>query len=382
MTHSIFSTVFAHLNPDKKKLSDIFKPNKFDLFLIIIVNFPTIAIWISLGYQGRFKSFLSFYDCPLYFRGILERNVSLEPDLYLKLFNKSRDSVIPPLPGFRFVTNMFYYAFLKKLVLSESCLVLVCSSLSVYLFKRLIVVFNATKNPKFSSLLFCFIPIRAVLFRSVPSYDTFFINCIFLVMIFEKTGHNHLTLAMCIIASLIRFEGILMALSILLFSLIRMNFGDVLLYIVYLIGYIIAIMVKIPNWKTYVIPFGHDGSFGFSLFVHFRRIKNTISNLRAIHSLLEHYLILFIGIVNLFSISFQLFTISILWFCFVLLIDSLDPFRYSLIISILSIIGYDSLMQQKYCRIVVLIISPILIILSIYYSQGQIMSNQKLIQLI
>jgi hypothetical protein len=255
-----------------------------------------------------------------------------------------------------------------------------------YLFRRLLILYGFGRNSFQLTFLFTFFPLRFVLFRSLPTYDSLFLCLILAALIFYRADAPLFLTCTLIFATFVRFEAVFF------FAIFAVCYGLTKTYPMAIFfgtfGIIMIVMIVIfyPNWSDAIVPNAikrgktkEQEMVTKWPFQFFFRVRNSISNLRQIHTL---HMIFVPALFGSALLLFQSMPLALFGFGYTLVvsfIQSQDMSRFAIPVHAIAIlIGCQFLLSAKVVTFVLICVSPVVVVFELYYCGQQIHSRQVL----
>ena len=305
-----------------------------DLINIGIMAGMIIIIWIITIMQYGWLSVISYWDGPNYiYAGICLYNVPPN-NLWTQSFRYPPSYFACHLPGFPLAIRFLSTLVFNHFALGAHLAILVISCLLVYVFRRLLSIYNCVSDPAFSASLIIFFPLRLTIYHTVLASEPLFILYVSLAFIFLKTNQMlPLCLSICG-ACITRIEGLAIFGTIGLCYLLR--FDIIRAFIVSLcaiapFSIILLHKIKFNDWLAYVhFNQNSQGLLRFEPF--FEIINNFRGNTDIIYANSATFLFFpfIVGTILLYFVSIPFAIFSTVYVLFVSMIFHLDIFRYAI----------------------------------------------------
>lgn len=371
---------------------EYFKIDKNDIILSIIAFTTTILTWIAFKYYSRSFSYLySFWDSSEYvIYSMISSGKTHGQDIISTTYNYGKyTDVLNPLPVQRLIYSIFRIITLGHYRLAQLLYTLFFSILSVLIFKRFLIAYNIAKSPLFTSILFCLFPLRFVLYRSLPTYDTLFLCLIFLCFILYRKGFHLCLIFFITISTFTRFEGFLLFIVFLILYALQKDISNIISMGAATFAIFLIINIKYPNYSRFIIPLstiqGGSNSDHFEMkpFFYYCNLRRSISNLRVIHSLeMIYFPCIFGGFVLLFE-NLPLSVFCFVYTLFLSCIQSSDMHRFAIPVHIVSIlVGLDFFLSIPSIKFALKCLMPFLFLGEMYYCGYQISTRQYLYNIV
>ena len=342
-----------------KSFVKTFAIDKFDIFLFLFNAALTITIWIMTIKRFSLSLIFTYNEIPItafeVANGIKEYG-----DVFNQFYKIPFKDFKYPLNGYYFYLKIVYFLCLGHLKTALFISVLIINFLLVYLFRRLLLVYNFAKNPILSTCMFCILPTKVPMFYSLPTFDGLFFCLICFNLIVYKLNFHSLSLISCILICTIKFEGLSLPIALLLSSAFSLDLKHgVLYFLVFLFDY--YVFYAPYQYSKFFMP-GQNPNENFLdyPFSKFFYLIGDISRLMDSQALLVANIIVFIGSLNVLFISFPVGFVSLFFFVLMNSTNSNSPYRLLLPASSISVIcGYDMLFSSKYFKCLSVFILPL-----------------------
>lgn len=355
---------------------NLFLPDIYDIFLACFVTFITISIWLITAKRFGFDSIYTFWDAPnslVWIQGSLDNS----DDLYTIYYGTSAKDIMFPHCGYYLYMYLIYILALGSFKYTLLLSVIISGILSVYLFKRLLLVYRPVKNILFSCVIFCLIPLHTVMYRAVPTYDTFFLNVIMLALIFAKLDYHILAAITSIYVCLIRFEGVIVPITLLIVESFKRNLQAVSFYMIAIMIDLFVLILRV-DWKFFIVPNQpHTVSYIDVPYNITLTQISSISNLMKGNSYLISHSLFLLGTGFLVSSSLPLAIFCIFWEIFYASLTNTEPMRFAIPLITFSIVcGFDMLFNSKNSRFILVVLAPFYMFLVLFVSSSQYQAYQ------
>lgn len=322
-----------------------------DLINIGLMAGMIIIIWILSFIKYGWLSVISYWDGPNYiYAGICLYNVPPN-NLWTQSFRYPPSYFACHLPGFPLAIRLLSTLVFNNFAIGAHLAILVISCLLVYVFRRLLSIYNCSSDPAFTALLLIFFPLRLTIYHTVLASEPLFVLYVSLSFIFLKTNQMlPLCLSICG-ACITRIEGLAIFGTIGLCYLLRF---DILRAIV--VGFcavapfsvILLHKIKFNDWLAYVhFNQNSQGLLRFSPF--FEIINHFKFNSDIIYANSATYLFypFIIGTILLYFVSVPFAVFSTVYVLFVSMIFHMDIFRYAIPGFVFALfVGFDPIISS------------------------------------
>ncbi|OHS98308.1 hypothetical protein TRFO_35283 [Tritrichomonas foetus] len=367
---------------NKEPIHNLWKITKDDIdlsFYMIIVIFIT---WVLSLAGGSFLTILAYWDGPNYvFAARTLYNISND-NPWTREFQYQPSYFACHFPGFPLVIRFFSTIFFNCYWLGDLCAIVFCSLASLYAFRRLLIVYNAVVDPKWTAFLYIFIPIRFLIYRSVGASEPLFCFYCYMALICYKTDHLMMMLFALIGACITRIEGLSIVGTIGLCYLLKLDlFRAIFTAISFLATGLVFLMHKYRFGDIYAyFKFNMEG-MRLIRFPPFYLILNDSKNFKElvnIYPTLYLHFVFLLGLIVVFHVSLPLAIFSTVYFLYNTLLNHIDRYRYALPgYTLTLLIGFDCLWSHPKFKNNFLIFAYFYIFIAILYCIGNICTNRS-----
>lgn len=336
---------YESLLPVKNISKNIWKIDKFDLFVFSVHFAMFLFFWLISLASGDFFVPFEYWDGPNY--------VYVAKTLYNIPRNNpwSRHFHYPSyyfachLPGFPLVIRFFSFIFMNSYWIGNILAILFCSMLSIYSFRRLLIVYDCVDDPKWTTVLYLCIPIRNVLYHCVGASEPLFLSYCYLSFIFYKIDKRFMLFLSLCGACLTRIEGLAIVGTIGLCFLLRFDILGCFITSLSTVVYMALLFIHQKRFGTYKAYFKfNSGLIRLKPFYALFEYSKKLYLIPHLNSVLLLDFTMLGGILILYNISapFAIFSSVYLLYSSMLVHD--DVYRYILPgYNLVLLIGYDSI---------------------------------------
>jgi hypothetical protein len=309
-----------------------------------------------------------------------------DKDPYLGGTGRPLAQNVSPLRLQRFIVRIFVFLTAGSWRFGQLFYALFFSILVSYLFRRLLLIYGFGRSSLQLSILFTVFPLRFVLFRSLPTYDSLFLCLICAALILYRGDYPLFLIGTIVLASFVRFEAVSLFFVFAACYALAKAYPPALLFAA--IGVAMALIVAIfyPDWRDAVVPnairTGKPKEQELVTkwpFQFFFIVRDSISNLRQIHTL---HMIFFPPLFGSVLLLFQSMPLAIFGFgyTFVLsFIQSQDMNRFAIPVHAITLLtGCHFFLSAKVVSFVIICAAPVVVVFELYYCGQQINSRQLL----
>ena len=368
-------------------MKEIMRPKKVDAALIGMMCGAICCVWVVGSRYGPLSRVFTYWDGINYFVRRQSDNgwKSQWEDPYKRECDTSAEENLTPLPVHHYLVSLFVMAALGHRIVGQMIYALVMSSISVFLFRRLLLVYGFKNKSVFLCCLFIAFPPRWVLFRSTATYDSLLLCLIMSSLVFYKIDAQIPLLITCFVGLMTRFELMLMPIIFSICYLIAKRRCDASICFLFGVFAIALLQIGFPKWSDYVIPNaikkGRDPkdieSFTGTLFGFFWTVKGSISNLREIHLLHMVFFPSVFGSALLIAQCLPLSVFGFVYTLFISMIQSYDMNRFAIPVQLLVFLpGIAFFFEDRMVQFVLTILSPIAFLGEAYIAGNQFGSRQ------
>ena len=371
--------------PAPARLGDVFKVDAWDVYLMFGMVCSVAAVWaagyltVGLDRVFRFWDGVNFLVWRRRDRGW----VRTHGDPYARYVGRGIDECITPLRFHFWLVNVFVTLCFGKCVMGQMLYAAVMSSLSVFLFRKVLFAYGFAQDSVFLSAVFIAVPPQWVLFRSTATYDSLLLCLMLLSLLLYKTDHPLLLLGVCLIGCATRFEFVMMFLVFgICYFLARRNLYGITSIAC---GVLVAIFLTnaYPEWRRYIVPnaLNKGAEHEHELFVGtpfglFWKVRGSIHNLRLIHVLHMVWFPSFFGAALLYTQSLPLSVCSLIYSLFLTTIQSRDMNRFAIPAHALFLIGIGFFLKHPPVKFVLSVVGPLAFLVEVWACRLQLQSRQ------
>ena len=296
--------------------------------------------------------------------------------LFKRTNNMNPEYMACHFPGYPIVIRIFSFLCFNNYVLGSLLAITFTSYLSVFVFRRLLIVYDLVKDPGYTSFLSIFVPLRFLNYKVVGASEPLYVSVVFLALIFFRTEQLFPMLFCLIYATITRIEGLSIVGTIglcylLKFDIIRAifsGFGAIGTIAVFYSHYVFfnnvhAYFDHNKNQHDLIgIPFMDFVEMGFySAYMQQKLLLETV---------------VIAGLCDMWTKSVPLAIFVFVYFVYVGALKHPDLFRYG-IPSYMPclLIGFDFVWSHPLVKDNIKTITIVYIVIALIYINGQIVSN-------
>jgi hypothetical protein len=284
------------------------------------------------------------------------------------------------MPGFPLAIRAASTILLNSFLPGTHLAIMAISLLLVYVFRRVLWIYNAVSDPVHTSLLLSILPMRLVLYHTVGASEPLFLVYCYLAFIFVRVNRTlPLVLSLCG-AMITRVEGLAMWGTVGLTLLLRADLRRATA-VGFALGAPAAVLafhrLRFGDWRAYWrFNQGHNGLLAWPPFREVVGDARASGDVPYQMSALTLFAVFGIGVVCVFHASVPFGIFSTVYVAFVSLLFHLDLFRYALPGYIFAIfVGFDEVWASKeFARAAKWIIPGYVAVMGVY-AVGQLRTN-------
>jgi hypothetical protein len=340
----------------------------------------TVFLWlVAMGFLGRF-AIIAYWDGPnyIYAAMTLYRIPRNSPITRSPAFQPSYFAC--HLPGFPLAIRLAGTLLLSHFGLGMHLAILFSSMALTYVFRRLLILYNASHNPVRSSILLAFIPIRFVIYHTVGASEPLFLVYCFLAFIFFRVNLIWPLVLSMAGAMITRIEGLALLGTIGLCYCLRF---DILRAV--LVGLTISAPaallafhhLRFGDWLTYYrVNQGRNKLLSWPPFREVLWFARNSDDVNFHLSALGLFVLFAVGVVLVIPVSFPFAVFSIVYVVFVSVLFHMHIYRYALPGYVFAVfVGFDEVWASKAFARAWMWIGPGYLAVMVWYAVGQIGSN-------
>lgn len=285
------------------------------------------------------------------------------------------------LPGYPLAIRAISIFFFNIIPFGYAVSIFIIPVLLVYMFRRVLVLFDCVEDTEWTAMLFSVIPLRFIIYHSVGASEPFFMLMASLAIIFFKLNETK-KMCLCVSACLMtRVEGLIVWGTIGLCCLLVFDIKRAFCTGLCLITFGLIILFhrgKFGYWNAYLkYNQGNQKMINKMLFQELIRTSKYSWNDMMYESDLYLSIPFLISILCCYSRCIPYAIHGTAYFIFISFINHLDVMRYSLPgIAPAILIGLDPFFSSKSFKATAKISLPILVALGVFYATCQIGSNR------
>jgi hypothetical protein len=347
-------------------------------FLMFLIS---AFIWIVTILSSDFFAPMSYWDGPNYLYASMTLYNVPENNPWTVYLSFPQYYLACHLPGYPLAIRLISTFFWNFSLAGYSVAIFLIPVLFVYVFRRLLVLYNCVRCPEWTATLISILPIRFMIYHSVGASEPLFMLFTALSLIFFKLGKTPL-MCLCVSACLItRVEGLIVWGTLGLCCLLNFDIKKAFCVGLCLISsgaLILFHYLKFGYWDAYLkfnqgnqnillkIPFDE-------LITHSRSWGNDVMYVSVIYLFIPFVVSVLCCYTSCVPYAIQ----GTAYIIFVSLLFHLDLMRYSIPgIAPALLIGLDPLFSSKAFRSTAIVSLMIIIIIGVSYSALQIASNR------
>lgn len=370
--------------PTPARLGHVFKVDAWDMYLMFGMVCSVVAVWAAAYLTVGLDRVFRFWDGVnfLVWRRKDRGWVHTHGDPYARRVGRGIDECITPLRFHFWLVNVFVTLCFGNCVMGQMVYAAVMSSLSVFLFRKVLFAYGFAQDSVFMSAVFIAFPPQWVLFRSTATYDSLLLSLMLLSLLLYKIDHPLLLLAVCLIGCATRFEFVMMFLVFgICYFLARQNLHGIASIAC---GVLVAIFLTnaYPDWRHYIVPNAlnkgseHDHELVTAPFGMFFKVYGSITNLRLIHALHMVWFPSFFGAALLYTQSLPLSVCSLIYSLFLTTIQSRDMNRFAIPAHAFFLLGIGFFLKHPPVKFVFSVVAPLAFLTEVWACRLQFRSRQ------
>jgi hypothetical protein len=378
--NGLLNSFLPGLSPINDFPPDFWRPELGDLFALGATAIVTLVIWVIMIYSRGYLSVVAYWDGPNYiYAGMTLYHIP--PDyLWQAYFEYPPYYFACHLPGFPLAIRLFSTILFNRFVAGTHLAIFVISLLGVYVFRRLLLIYDAVKDPTLTSILLSIVPIRYVLYHTVAASEPLFLLYCYLAFIFLKTNRMiPLFLSICG-ATVTRIEGLAIWGTVGLCYLLRLDLKRAIVVGFTLIAPLSVMglhRLRFGDWLAYIhFNQGHNSLIQFPPFHEPRGAMAGSQDTDYIISSLSLFLPFIIGTILVFPVCVPFGIFSFVYVWFTSLLFHLDLYRYAIPGCVFAfLVGFDEVWSSQAFTLGSRWFIPCYLILVFWYAVGQVGSN-------
>ena len=376
--NNYFSTLYSTLRPLKEIPENLWRIDKFDFQIFGAYISSYFIIWVLTSLNGDIYSPLAYWDGPNYvYAAKTLYNIPKDNPWYYA-FRYPQYYFACHLPGFPLVIKFFSIIALNSYWIGDVLAIVFCTCLSIFVFRRLLIAYNCVNNPKWTTLLYLFLPIRMSLYRYVGASEPLFTACCYGALIFYKCNQKTLMLISLCYACLTRIEGLSIVGTIGLCYLLQFDIlGCIVTSLTFCVHAGLLLFHKAKFGSYYAYFQFNSGLIQLSPFSQFFYNIKYIDRIPYLFPIYSTELLMFFGILIMAEKSLPFSIFSTVYLLYTSMLQHMDTYRYSLPGNILCLlIGFDGIWSHRSFKIFYYIPLVFYILSMLGYSIGQICTNR------
>lgn len=367
---------YFYENDYHKSRKQLWELDSFDFVLFTVYLATFFLIWITTSITSDIYTIMSYWDGPNYVYAAKTFYNIPEDNPWSRYFGMQPSYFACHLPGFPLIIKVFALLFFGNYWIGDILAILSTSFLSIYLFRRLLLVYHCVKYPRLTSLLSLFLPIRMVIYRNVGASEPLYISLVFLAFILYKQNKKFYMILTMWYASLTRIEGLSIVGTIGLCYLLKLDILSAIFTSLGFFGFFMSLLFHKIKFGDFLAYFNYNQSSQHLLSFPFSNIIEYTFSIRAVYRFLLQHIIMLIGLIKLYKVSLPLSIFSTVYFLYSTSLNHMDVYRYSLPGYILCLlIGLDALWSSNRFRKHLIPISLFYLFSLLFYANGQITTN-------
>lgn len=351
-----------------------------DALCFLCMILVTIFVWIAAELQAGPFAILKYWDGPNYiYVGITLYNAGSKQDPWERTFSYPTYYIACHLPGYPLIIRFISFFTFGNWILAAYFSIIFSSLLLVYAFRRLLIIYDCVKDPTTTTQMLTVVPTRFMIYHSVVASEPTFLAFVCFALIFFKTQNIPLMLASVWYCCITRIEGIAIGATIGACYLLRLDIAHALMmFSTFLADFGILMMHRklFNEWFAYFkFNFSHQG------LIHWPPLYKLIgyagsTDMVELNTFLLYFMILTPGVVLLYTSCGPVAIFATIFNLYVTVLYHIDIYRYGIPGSVFAfLIGYDRLWSSPQLQTTLFIVGLPLLLLLLFYSTGQIITN-------
>jgi hypothetical protein len=339
-----------------------------------------LFLWLVALASGGKYAVISYWDGPNYiYAGMTLYHIP--PDnLWTKSFRYPPSYFACHLPGFPLAIRLFATLCFNQFLIGAHLTILVVSLLHIYLFRRVLWIYDAVVNPALSALFLSFIPIRMIVYHTVGAREPLFLVFVYLAFIFLKVNKTFPLFLSTAGACITRVEGLILSGTVGLCYCLRLDIVRAFVIGLDLLAPASVLLLhhfRFGDWKAYYhFNQGHNALLHFPPGFELRDGAVGNSDVQYHLSALSLFAIFAVGTLLVFPVSVPFGIFTLVYLIFSSSLWHIDLYRYALPGYIFAIfVGFDELWSSSTMASAMVGLSLLIALPTLCYGMGQLMTN-------
>lgn len=340
-----------------------------------------VVVWIiGLAGPAGAPGVLSYWDGPNYIYAGLTLYRIPDDNPWTLGFKYPPSYFACHFPGLPLVIRLLSTFALNNAIIGTYATVIAISTLLLYVFKRLLIIYNITEKPLFLTGVLVLLPLRYAVYHSVVASEPLFMLFCFLAFIFFRVNKMiPLFLSICG-ACITRIEGLAIWGTIGLCYLLRRDLLRAIVIGFTLIAPASVFLMHQFRFGTWMAYFEfNQGQQGIISLPPLREFLLTHKYSRDLREILAHDTLLapfFIGTAMTLVTCVPLGIFSTVYLLYVSCLHHIDTFRYALPGFVLAVVvGFAKFWESREVASVAPIFAVVHVPMALWYIKGQLHSN-------
>ena len=392
----IWNDFYSTLQPTKQP-PNFWKIQLEDWICFFILFFSTLFIWLNsfaAGEQSELTDNLGFiskilkdpiapikyWDGPNYlFVAATLYNTDNVENPWTTVFQFPDYYLACHLPGYPLFIRFCSFFSFGNLIIGGYISILLSSFLLIYVFRRVLIVYNCSENPLLLTCLLPFIPTRLTLYHSVPASEPLFLSFVCFSLIFYKLAHYSFMIFFVWLCCITRIEGMAVGATYgFCFLLLKDIPHAAMMFLTFVPDICLVIMHKAiyGEWMAY-FKFNQKNQGiiqwpPMNLIISSSKHTNDLTT----YSFIAYFLVLIFSWLFVIPKNGPAAILSLIFILYIPLLFHIDIYRYGLPASVFCfLIGLDKLWSSPKMKNTLKIIWLPYFIFLRSYAAGQITSN-------
>lgn len=378
--HSKYKRIMASLYPLEEIPKDLWSLDLHDKQNFACLLITIILVWFASLSSGEIGSFMGYWDGPNYVYAAKSLYNIPSDYPWKREFGYQPSYFACHLPGFPLIISFFATITFNNYWIGDMLAIITCSLLCSYAFRRLLIVYNAVSKPHWTALLFTWLPLRFIVYKSVGASEPLYSFYVYMSLICFKINNKILMLFSLWGACITRIEGLSIVGTIGLSYLLRL---DIIGAIITSFGFLATASmfylhhIKFGDWKSY-FKF-NQGRQKLLHFPFFSLVydSNSVNKIPRVFKVFDLFLPMLTGTLIIYTISIPIAIFCTVYILYVSSLNHMDTFRYALPAYTLTLlIGFDMIWSSKKFKQAAPFLSIIYSVFAVFYVVGQVVTNR------
>jgi hypothetical protein len=350
-----------------------------DLVAVSCLIALTSVLWaITILCSDRYGA-IAYWDGPNYIYASITLYRIPDDYLWKQQFDYPASYFACHLPGFPLAIRLFSTILLNNFFLGTHLAIFSISALLLYLFRRVLWIYDAVEHPAKAAAMLTIIPLRFMPYHTAPASEPLYMVYACLAFIFFRTNDLFFLFLAIAGACITRIEGLALWGTIGLCYLLRWDIWRAVVIGFDLVATVAVFLLhhlRFGDWRAYFrFNQGHNSIL---YFLPFHEILSGCAGQIELYKVaaLALFSIFIVGVVLVFPVSVPFGIFSLVYVWFVSCISHMDIFRYALPGYIFAVfVGFDEVWSAKSAQKPLLVLLPFYLALGVWYTVGQLRTN-------